>query len=513
MTFNSIAYLFFYPIVVLGYFISKKIGGKVGENLRWMWLLATSYFFYMFHEPKLIVLILFTTLVSWICSLLIERINDRIATGELDSEELRRASALKKLCIALTLLTSLGVLFYFKYINFILGSVAGVYGWLSGTQASFGIEGVLLPVGISFYTFQTLSYAIDVYRGDIKTERHFGYYALFVSFFPQLVAGPIERPGNLLPQLKVPPPVSRADLAPGFRKLILGFFKKIVIADLLSVYVNAVYNNVDGFEVIPAWGVVIATVLFAFQIYCDFSGYTDIAIGCARLMGIRLMKNFDHPYIAQTIREFWNRWHLSLSTWFRDYLYFPLGGSRCSKPKHLRNIMIVFLVSGLWHGAAWTFVIWGALHAVYQVLGVLTLPYRNKALTRIGLPPDGKIVRVVRIAVTFVLVDFAWLFFRANSTADMSRLLGALVSGASWKIGLVDAMSQLGFTPAGLVVTVLSLACLFMMDRMIAHNDEPDLGGAMSRRLVYVLVVWTVVFAWTWLMKNDLASTFIYFQF
>ena len=293
----------------------------------------------------------------------------------------------------------------------------------------------------------------------------------------------------------------------------LGFFKKLVVADLISVYVNAIYNNVNTLEVIPALGIVIATVLFAVQIYCDFSGYTDIAIGCARVMGIRLMKNFNFPYTAKTVREFWGRWHISLSTWFRDYIYFPLGGSRCAKWKHLRNVCIVFLISGLWHGAAWTFVIWGALHALYQVVGILTLPLRDKLFTKVGISPKSKWLGVVRTLVTFVLVDFAWLFFRANTTGEMVVLLKALFSPAAWSFSVEQVLSTLGMTSAGMLITALAFALLLLLDRMIGHGDEEDKGEALSRRGGLVLVVWAVVLAWTLLMQNDLGSTFIYFQF
>lgn len=518
MTFNSLPFMLFFPIVLIGYFTARKIGGKIGENLRWMFLLACSYFFYMYSQWKLVVLILFTTVVSWICSLVIENLNLKLENaqqdGTADQALQRRIKVRKNLCLVLTLVASLGVLFYFKYIYFITDSIAGVWNLFSKTDIKFNIGEVLLPVGISFYTFQTLSYAIDVYKGSIKTERHFGYYALFVSFFPQLVAGPIERPGNLLPQLKEAPPVYRDDVERGIRKMTVGFFKKLVVADLLSVYVNNIYNGITADTAyLPALGVVVATVMFAAQIYCDFSGYTDIAIGCARVMGIRLMKNFDRPYTAKTVREFWGRWHISLSTWFRDYIYFPLGGSRTKKWKHLRNVAIVFLISGLWHGAAWTFVIWGAIHAIYQIIGILTLPVRDRMLSKCHLNPKGKVVGVFRCAVTFILVDFAWLFFRANSTSDMVVLLRSLFSPVAWAVSFDSVMSTLGLTEVGLVITILSLCMLWLLDRTVGHGDEADCGKALFSRYTVILVAWCVMLAWTILMTHDLGSTFIYFQF
>ena len=512
MTFNSIPFLIFYPCVLLGYFGSRLLPEKIGKQARWIFLLLASYFFYMYSQPALIVLILFTTLVSWVSSLAIENLERKIASGALSDGEITRAKRKKKLLLTLTLVSSLGVLFFFKYFIFLCESVFGIVGLFTGQTYRVTLN-LILPVGISFYTFQTLSYAIDVYRGSIRAERHFGYYALFVSFFPQLVAGPIERPANLLPQLRTRLPVTREDVGYGLRKMMLGFFKKIAVADLISVYVNSIYNGLDGFETVPALGVVIATLLFAVQIYCDFSGYSDIAIGCARIMGIRLMKNFDRPYTAKTVREFWGRWHISLSSWFRDYLYIPLGGSRCAKWRHLLNVAIVFLVSGLWHGAAWTFVVWGALHALYQVIGILTLPLRNRLLGKIGLSPDGKVVGALRTFNTFLLVDFAWLFFRANSTSDLGKLLSALVSPASWRVPIASVLSTMQLTVPAILLLVLSILLLLLVDRLILHHDEPSGARNFTLRWGFVAVTWIVVFAWTYLMANDLTSTFIYFQF
>lgn len=344
MVFNSLEFLIFYPVVLLLYF-------NLPKKYRWTMLLAASAFFYLYWSVKLIFLILFTTAVSYFAAIIIEDHKDN--------------KPLCRTCLVVTLVACFGVLFFFKYFNFLADSVVSIANLFGAGWDDFSLN-LILPVGISFYTFQTLSFVIDVYRGSVPAERHFGYYALYVSFFPQLVAGPIERPENLIPQLHEDHDFSWANAIPGLRKMIIGFFKKVVVADLIATYVNAVYNAPDTAR---GLSVLIATMLFAVQIYCDFSGYTDIAIGCAEIMGIRLMQNFNRPYTSTSIKEFWKRWHISLSSWFQDYLYFPLGGSRCSRPRHLFNLCVVFLVSGLWHGAAWTFVIWGGLHAFYQVVG------------------------------------------------------------------------------------------------------------------------------------------------
>ena len=455
-------------------------------------LLIASYFFYMCYQPTLVVLILATTFVSWISSNIIERTENKRT---------------RRLALVLTLVTSLGVLFFFKYFNFLLGSVTGLIELFGTTPSPIELN-LILPVGISFYTFQTLSYVIDVYRGEVKTEKNFFFYALFVSFFPQLVAGPIERPSNLIPQLKEPKKFNSQDALKGAKHMAVGFFKKIVVADLISAYVNAVYNNPDS---ATGAGVLIATVLFAVQIYCDFSGYTDIAIGCSRIMGIRLMKNFDHPYTARSIKEFWGRWHISLSTWFRDYLYIPLGGNRVSKPRYLMNIMIVFLVSGLWHGAAWTFVIWGALHGFYQIVGNLTASPRARLIKKLGLSESSLAVRIVRTINTFILVSFAWIFFRANSLSDAFSLIGKLFS--SWSTPLSSVFRGLGLSLAGALTAVLSILTLIMLERLLTYDDSPDGSAAITKNGAFVYYVWIIAFAWALLLSKDMMSTFIYFQF
>lgn len=486
MTFNSVEFLIFYPIVALLYFLLPK-------KLKWPMLLVASYYFYMCYQANLVFLIFGTTLISWLMSMAIER---------------TRRAWLKRLCLAVTLIASLGVLFFYKYFNFLSGSVASLAA-LFGMEVSPLILDLVLPVGVSFYTFQTLSYVIDVYRGDIKTEPNFFFYALFVSFFPQLVAGPIERPSNLIPQLRELHPWNNDNAIKGAKHMMVGFFKKVCVADLLSLYVNAIYNDAQN---ATALGVIIATVFFAIQIYCDFSGYTDIAIGCARIMGIRLMKNFDHPYRACTIKEFWARWHISLSSWFRDYLYIPLGGNRCKRWRHLMNLFIVFLVSGLWHGAAWTFVIWGAIHGAYQVIGKLTEKGRRRLIERSGKTENSLAVKIPRRIITFILVCFAWIFFRANSMSDAISLLGTLfVSG--WGKSITDTFTLMGLDTVGIVMCILSILTLVMIDNMLKYEDDMDGSAALVSKGSFVYYVWMILFAWAILLSQGVGSTFIYFQF
>lgn len=488
MVFNSIEFLIFFPIVIGLYFV-------IPPKYRWTMLLAASYYFYLSWNVDLIVLILFTTVISYVSSLLIEKY--------------RQNKLICRTSIIVTLVASLGVLFFFKYFNFLSSSFTGILSLFGGQPQPFTLD-LILPVGISFYTFQTLSYAIDVYRGSVKTERHFGYYALYVSFFPQLVAGPIERPENLLPQLHAANKPMWKNTVGGVRKMLIGFFKKVVVADLLSTYVNSVYNNAEG---ATGFGVLIATVLFAFQIYCDFAGYTDIAIGCAEVMGIRLMQNFNRPYIAESIKEFWGRWHISLSTWFRDYLYIPLGGNRCSKLRHQLNVFIVFLVSGLWHGAAWTYVIWGALHGAYQIAGYFTKKPRDKFWAKLGVAKDAKWLRALRRFNTFLLVCFAWIFFRANSFADLKILMIKLFTDWSLKPEYFTCtFTSMGITLIGGIVAFLSIIVMNRLDTSTMTCAED---GKVSIRQGYrnAYIIWAVAIAWLLLLTGDGASTFIYFQF
>ena len=495
MVFNSIEFLIFFPIVLLLYFI-------LPQKLRWIMLLAASYYFYVSWNFSLIWLIMFTTAVSYVSSIIIERIKEKHPDGKKRWQE--------RFWLILTLATSLGVLFFFKYFNFLSDSVSSIFNIFRAENKAPLVLNLILPVGISFYTFQTLSYVIDVYKGSVKAEKHLGYYALYVSFFPQLVAGPIERPENLIPQLHAKHKFSWDNAIPGLRKMLIGFFKKMVVADLIATYVNIVYNDPSSST---GFGVLVATVLFSFQIYCDFSGYTDIAIGCSEVMGIRLMQNFNRPYISESIQEFWRRWHISLSSWFKDYLYFPLGGSRCKKWRHMLNIFIVFLVSGLWHGAAWTFVLWGVIHGVYQIIGALTKKLREKGWRALRLDPAGRFVRAVRRVITFALAAFAWIFFRANNFAELGIILKKLFCDWTFSSDYFKAtLEHMELDALSIVICALSLLIMQRMDiDGLCAKDETRKKSLLGIRYVYI--VWIIIFAWLLLSLGDGTSAFIYFQF
>ena len=492
MIFNSFEFLIFFPIVLLLHFLLPL-------KLRWIALLIASYYFYISWNPELIYLIVFTTLISYVSAIVITK---------------SQKPAVRKFWLTLTLVVCLGVLFFYKYFNFLSTSVTEILRRFALPVNDFTLD-LILPVGISFYTFQTLSYVIDVYRGSIEPEYHFGYYALYVSFFPQLVAGPIERPENLLPPLKAKHRPEADNFREGLKIMVCGFFKKLVVADILAPYVNSVFNapaEANGLSV------AVATCLFAVQIYCDFSGYTDIAIGCARIMGIRLMQNFNMPYMARTIKEFWSRWHISLSSWFRDYVYIPLGGNRCSSARQSFNVFVVFLLSGIWHGANWTFVLWGILHGVYQIVGKITLPTRKKICEKLHINRDSEAYHWWERFVTFVLVCFAWILFRANSLADLGTIVTKLFTDWGGVKYLATSMSILDITAAEIVIVVLAVIVMNLLDLLIMQNTDRTRFNsydalATVRDNSYVYLIFCIAVAWFILLADGGASSFIYFQF
>lgn len=394
MLFNSLEFLLFFPVVVFTYFL-------IPRRIKYIWLLFSSYFFYMSWSPRYTVLIIISTIITFASGLWMNRVT---------------AKSGRKLIVAVSVISNLTILTVFKYADFILHSLDrlvecfGTGGSIWGNRLN-----LLLPVGISFYTFQAIGYIIDVYRGKVRAEHNFFKYALFVSFFPQLVAGPIERSDNLLRQIDNIPNVKLFDyvrITNGLIYMLYGYFLKMVIADRVSLLVDTVF---DAWYLYGTVELVTGAIGFAIQIYCDFSSYSTIAIGAAQVMGFKLIENFNAPYSACSIKEFWRRWHISLSTWFRDYLYIPLGGSRCSVGRKHINLMITFLASGLWHGANWTYIIWGGIHGLYQILGEILRPAKNKIYPHIGIRVDSISYKVGQVIVTFLLTDFAWIFFRAEN--------------------------------------------------------------------------------------------------
>ncbi len=390
MLFNSFTFLIFFTLNVIIYYL-------LPHKMRWIFLLVCSYIFYMFWKPVLIILIVFSTLVNFVAA---KMIYDDIY---------------KKTTLTVCMAINFGLLFIFKYLTFINTSIASAFGFL-GLNYPIPAFDIILPMGISFYTFQAASYTIDVYRDIYKPEKNFFRFSLFISFFPQLVAGPIERTDRLLPQLFTRKRFKADNLIQGSKYILTGFYKKIVIADRLAPYVNTIYKAPQEYGAI---NLAIATVMFAFQIYCDFSGYSDIAVGCARILGIELCQNFNSPYFAKGIKDFWRRWHISLSGWFRDYCYIPLGGNRKGFLRSQLNILTTFLASGLWHGANWTFVIWGGLHGLFQVI-------ENCFSYLFKKPVD--FLKPLYLVFTFLLVCLAWIFFRSETVSDAFLIVGKILT-------------------------------------------------------------------------------------
>lgn len=470
MLFNSLEFLVFFPLVVLLYWI-------LPQRFRNSFLLVASYYFYMNWEPVYAILIFVSSITTWGAAMFF---------GRKDME--RRLS---KVVFVLCLIFNLGILFLYKYADFVGGVVQSLLDNI-GIGMSVPKFPYLLPVGISFYTFQAIGYAIDVYKGKIEREKSLWTYVLFISFFPQLVAGPIERAKNLLPQFHGRHRFNNLNLIIGARMMLWGYFMKLCVAENLSPYVNAVYNNLEHHTGASVW---LATFFFTFQILCDFGGYSLIAIGAAKCMGFSLMQNFRQPYNAASIKDFWRRWHISLSTWFSDYLYIPLGGNRCSTVKHQRNLFLTFLVSGIWHGANWTFIAWGAYHGVLIVSNSLA----NKFIKHRVIWFSGG--RIFGFMITFLLVMIGWVFFRANNINDAFSALSMMA----------HPLAPL-YTGEGKAILLM---CFLMIAILVGYSIIVEKYGEIhfrQNRLVYTMIDALLIV--TILMFASFESgQFIYFQF
>ncbi|MBD5492343.1 MAG: MBOAT family protein [Lachnospiraceae bacterium] len=456
MLFNTPQYLFFLPIVVLVYYCLPK-------KVRYIWLLITSYYFYMQWNPLYVTLLFSCTFLTYLCGRVLENVEKRKA----------------KICFVICILLNLGILGFFKYFQFGLSLLNRLLACVHISEISWNHD-ILLPVGISFYTLQALGYLIDVYRGDIYAEKNFLRYALFVSFFPQLVAGPIERSKNLLVQLHTPKSFSYENIRKGAMLVLYGLFLKMVIADRAAIIVDTVYQDSATY---PGFYIVVATILFSIQIYCDFYGYSTIARGSALLMGIQLMDNFNAPYYARSVKEFWRRWHISLSGWFRDYLYIPLGGNRKGKTRKRGNLLIVFAVSGLWHGASLAFVFWGVLNGIYQVIEDVaeeikeqTKNWRQKWRKMIGEAQEDTEQRFSRklfqTIVTFLLVSFAWLFFRAGELDAAVHILANMFRVNNWTVLFDGSLYELGVASNYMNILLGAIALLFVVDYHKYHGKD-----------------------------------------
>lgn len=480
MLFNSLHFLFFFVFITLLYF-------TVPRRTQWVLLLLASCYFYAAFIPAYLIILFIVILIDYIAGIWIER-----TTG----------SARKALLVA-SLLSNIGILAFFKYYNFFndnlttLLSLAGTHNAMPPLQVL--LPGIVLPIGLSFHTFQSMSYTIEVYRGNYPAERHLGIYSLYVLFYPQLVAGPIERPQNILPQLHHTYSFDWARVRSGLMMMGWGMFKKVVIADRLALVVDPAYADVRAATGTTLW---LAVFFYAIQIYCDFSGYSDIALGAGKVMGIKMMENFKTPYLSQSISEFWRRWHISLSTWFRDYLYIPLGGNRVSASRAALNSLIVMSVSGLWHGADWKFIIWGLLHGFYLVVGQLMSRYKPRV--RETVPQEYKQSGSVfghrtNQLLTFMLVMLTWVFFRAATTQD----------------ALVVLQKVLTFTDTSSLQTVLQPAelffCFLLIGSLLVEGRWSSFVRQIDNRSFWVLMPLLVLACYFFGVFT--ANQFIYFQF
>jgi len=479
MLFNSLNFIIFLIIVVSFYYI-------LPHKLRWVFLLFASCYFYMAWKAELIVLILFSTFINYLCAVFMDKYRHRA-----------------KLILTISLIVNFGMLFVFKYLLLINQTVIYFFG-----QSALGNFNIILPMGISFYTFQAVGYTIDVYRNTVKPQPNYFKFTLFITFFPQLVAGPIERTENLMPQLFKKADFKLSNILDGIKIMSYGFFMKLVIADRASIIVNTVYNSpkYHGFL-----AYLIATLLFAVQIYCDFCGYSEIAMGCAKMLDIDLMRNFRSPYFSKSVKEFWRRWHISLSGWFKDYVYIPLGGNRVSVSKERFNLMATFLLSGLWHGANWTFLIFGFINGLYQVFGSV----KDNLLKRPKNYKGNFFINIFRIASTFALICVSWIFFRANTVEDAVYIITHFFWGFRECLtpqGAYNAINALGANLVEIIVLVFAIIFLFIVDFLQKDDYIHHILNRKSFILRYAFYYFVIIAVLLTGVFTS-GSEFIYFQF
>lgn len=498
MLFHSLKFLIFFPIVVLIYFI---IPGK----LKTFWLLLASYYFYMSWNVKHTLLIACSTIVTWVGGLLLGRCRTRGRSA--------------KAILVIGIFINLGILAFFKYFDFMIGNLNAVLVKTGFAPVRKPFD-FILPVGISFYTFQALGYMIDIYRRDIEPETNLIRYALFVSFFPQLVAGPIERSKNLLGQIRAIRDMRFKKLfdyeriAEGLVLMLWGFFQKLVIADRLCIVADQVYGSWYFYGTVE---LIVATAAFSIQIYCDFASYSTIAMGAAKVMGFTLMENFRTPYFSKSIQEFWRRWHISLSTWFKDYLYIPLGGSRCGAVRRYLNLIVTFLVSGLWHGASWHYVCWGAIHGIYQTVGMMTEGVRRRLRKKAGVDVRAFGYRAGQIAVTYVLTLFALIFFRSESLHSAAGFVKRIVTKPDlWAI-TDGTLGELGLGYAEWLILAVALLILLLVSLIREYKNE-TLDLFLSRQSIWfrwlvIVILFSFIFLFGMYGPDYDESQFIYFQF
>ncbi|MHC1772500.1 MAG: MBOAT family protein [Flexilinea sp.] len=497
MQFTSFAFLFFFSIVCLVYFVIPK-------KLQWIWLLAASYFFYCSWNTGYVLLLILSTLVTWISGIFLSRAN-------LIENEMRCTSC-KKLIVTAGIILSIGILFIFKYSNFTIYNLNRIMKIANLPAVGFSFDWII-PVGISFYILQALTYTIDSYRGKIFPENNFFKYALFVSFFPQILSGPIGRARDMLPQINKGSSFDFDRVKNGLWLMLWGYFQKMVLGDRLALFVNTVFDDPVVFQ---HGGILnlLAMVFFGLQIYCDFAGYSNIAIGAAQVLGYSIPNNFLRPYFAKSVIEFWKRWHISLTSWFRDYLYIPLGGNRVGIIRHFANILIVFLISGLWHGANWTFLIWGFLNGLYQLVEILFRPAGETIIRKLRVDIDTFGWKIVRAAAVFFLTDFAWIFFRSNTVHDAFGFIRGLFY-FNPQVFLDGRIFQYGLDRMNMQITLSALVVLLFvswMQRSGSLREKINRRPLWLRWLVILAGIYAILFFGIYGPNID-TTQFIYTRF
>ena len=480
MTLSSIKFVIFLAVVSLAYFLLPR-------KLRKYFLLISNYIFYMLWQPAFGFLLLAGTVVTYLC-----------ARG-FEAKAIQRS----KLWIVLGELYIFGVLFIYKYLEFFCSVTLGLVG------VELSINSLVLPIGISFYTFSASAYLFDVYRGKISAERNFIDFAAFLSFFPSILSGPINRAQSILPQIRESRDFDYLRFKKGLLRFAVGAAKKLVLADTLAIYINAVYSDVSAYS---GAGLALAAIMYSLQIYFDFAGYTDMALGAAKILGYELEENFKAPYLVRNVKEFWKKWHISLTSWFRDYLYFPLGGSRVSKARTCFNVMVVFAVSGLWHGAAMNFVVWGLLNGLYQVIGQLLSPARHKLHKALHINEDSRLLALVQCAFTFVLITIAWIFFRAASLGEAVYIIHEIVLTAVSGVNGTGILSLLSIKQIALIIFCIAL---FTVQDIICIRGKklPDLSEHSFRYWLVLCLIAVFICIFGVYGDGFDPQAFVYFKF
>lgn len=495
MVFNSMEFLIFFPIVVFIYYI-------IPLKYRYIWLLISSYYFYYTCSPKYIVLLWGTTLFTYGCGRLLAFIDKK--------NNSKQTTNWKKIIVSVCVIVSLLPLFFYKYLDFFL---ININRFVNVESSSLWGMNLLLPIGISFYTFQALGYVIDVYRGEIEAEKNFLKYALFVSFFPLLLSGPIERAKNMLTQIDNPDRFDAENARSGLLSMAWGLFLKIVVADRIAIHINPMFAEPAQYD---GMVLLVAAILFAFQIYCDFEGYSRMAKGTARVLGYRVKANFAAPYMATSVQDFWRRWHISLTSWFRDYLYISLGGNRKGKVRKYVNNMIVFLVSGLWHGAGWKFIVWGGLNGAFIVIENITKDIRAKLCTKLGIKTDNVVFRTLSRISTFIAIDFCWIFFNAHSLGVGISIIQKIVSDFRVRYMFTEEFWAAFGTIENFAIIMITLLVVFAVDK--AKYQGIDVKAEVLNQQIVIrwalyLVMILVIMFWGVYGEGYAQTQFIYFQF